>query len=251
VTEENQLVDRLWAYVHGELAPHERTALEQALRQDALLSRQVDSIRALHRALATSLSQSPEHSPETLTERVLAALPPLPEPAVVQVDSARPSRAARLLLRPLTYEVASLAAAAALIVAALPYRAAGPVAWTEALFSGATYRGQPSSFTPVEAAACLRTLKVAVFEGFRTLCAERIPARWGQRQDWNLAFSFEDLGGGRARIAITASDLTGAAIRRWECETNDPTAWRREAGALGRQIAAELSGRRSAASRSD
>lgn len=244
---------RMWGYVHDEMSDRERESFEAELRADPRLQEEAASIRAVDMKLSRLLPYA-ELSTEEISDRILRALERdvgLGEPAavprrttVVAFPRWREYVTSGVFSR-WSFGVAA-AAAALLIVGAIPHLTVGPVTWDRPEFVTTTYRGgdpdaQPA-YTPRDAAACLSSLKESIrrAQGGRDtgLCA--ILRR--DKPDWTLGFSFRQAPEGAICVRVGARNTSTGESFSWQRRADGLDNFLLEADDFAGEIADALTG---------
>lgn len=125
--------DQVWAYLHNELTPEERTRFEQALAVDSSLRETLEECRTMHRELNMLGDRQLE---EHLLAEWESEHPEFREPR------------SRSRLRIIRFMLPLAAAAALLVIFVLP-RQEGPVRWQRTIYGAAPQlRGESSGAQP-------------------------------------------------------------------------------------------------------
>ncbi|MCF7817099.1 MAG: hypothetical protein K9M54_04390 [Kiritimatiellales bacterium] len=221
--------DQIWAYLHNELAPEQKERFEQALQNDPGLRDALEECQATHTELASLLPllDTAGESDDQLEERLLAEWETEhPEYAERSVQTPR-----RNILR-FTLPLAA-AAAAALILLALPWNP-GPVRWQRTAYGTAPQlRGQPAE-QPHYTRAELKQTSRELQEAIESRLADA-PGRWV------LQISLQELAAGSLSVEISGHPRADAnRSSHWSQSFQTLELFRANIPLLGKQVADDL-----------
>lgn len=221
--------DQIWAYLHGELSSGERERFEQALQNDSDLRDVLEECRATHAKLQSLLPliDTAGESDDQLEERLLAEWETEhPEYAELPVQTPR-----RNILR-VTLPLAA-AAAAALVLLALPWNP-GPVRWQRTAYGTAPQlRGQPAG-QPHYSRAELKQTSRELQEAIESRLADA-PGRWV------LQISMQELAAGSLSVEISGHPRANETrSNHWNQSFQTLERFRANIPMFGKQVADDL-----------
>ncbi|MBN1675597.1 MAG: hypothetical protein JXR37_31435 [Kiritimatiellae bacterium] len=238
--------EQIWAYVHGELAPAARAALDEALQQDSGLRGQVAAATAMDRRLRRLMPMG-EWTDEDLTGRILAQwerdsahvdeCPRTDERPVPSPEPPIPFPGRRRLVPGFGRLAIGLAAALLIAVGVVRFRGSPP-RWAPPEFAAPQYRGAGSQtqYTAETARTASSLLRAAVARSARRAAAAGEPLRG----KWALSLRFEELQAGAFRIEIHAREARTGSTQKGAARYEDLPAFRAAVDELGDEIVARL-----------
>jgi len=246
---EKPSVEKIWAYVHGEMEAPERTSIERAAKQDAELAEEIQRVNSLNGRLRALLPLT-EWTSEDLEDRILEALErDLPEGRAPSQPAEKPIVFPRIEIDISSWAIrwwaTGIAAVAAslLVFGGVVHYVNGPVGWSQPEFAVLQYRGSgdESLYSKEDAAYCLSALKKALHDEYARLVPARksaalLPAGTTRR----LGFRFREAPEAKLRVEIQAYDQNGAPARLWTQEYGSVESCVAGARAFAEQVAGDL-----------
>jgi hypothetical protein len=217
--------DKIWAYLHNELAGEEKVQFELALENSPELRKELDSRRLLHNEL-NGMSQdelTDDQLENLLLEEWEAEHPELREPEKVSSN-----RILRLVI--------PLAAAAVIVLVAMPLRPS-PIDWQRTAYGTAPQlRGQLETrlhYRSTELKRIDRALRLAIETEVKQLPEPIEP--------WQLKIHLQELAAGALAIEISGHPVDHPeASRIWNLNFKDMETCIDGLPMVGKQVANEL-----------
>lgn len=232
---ETRDIERLWAYVHGELDAEQRAAVKLQLAQDDAFRQQAE---ALFRAdgWLRDAARAATWSDEMLVDRALAAMDA--EASAAGGAGGEVIEARTGFGRALWRAVAGVAAAAALLLVVWPRVYVSGVRFAPAEVVGYQARGDAAS-APVTSALesqanrCWELLEQAIQDA-----AQAKGIRTSSRL--TLTFRYQALAGDAFSIRVRAVDRQGVVVDEWSGEYSGQSAFLEQVGQSANVIAEDL-----------
>jgi len=208
---------RVWRYVHGEMAQAEEAEFARELQRDSSLAGEHAAARRLD-SLLRELMPATALTDEALAARILDEIErdaEAPAPLPFPTRTARPRRS----LTAYWPGLATLAAAALLLVLVLPPSSQPPFHWEPARFEVAQYRGETSPepvYDAEDAERCRLALRKAVEDG-RKEATHKASADAAKRDmpSRTFTFLFRELADGTAGIVVKLYNDDGEVAEQW------------------------------------
>lgn len=214
--------DKIWAYLHHELAPDEAECFDLALDKDPALREALEDRRSSHETL-TELD-SGVLSNEQIEEQLLAEWA-AEHPEYAEKSKPRTGRKFLQIAAPLA------AAAALVLLLTLP---SGPIRWQRTVYGNAPqWRGESAAqphYTRAELKQAARELQAAV------------EAAGEPVQEWTLRIYLQELANGTlaAELSGSISSTDRSDTVRWNESFQSLENFRQNVPRCGKQIADEL-----------
>lgn len=218
----------IWAYLHNELAPEDKTRFEEALQNDATLRAALDEYRATHTRLKDLMPHIDEVALDNqkLEESLLAEWES-EHPEYAETSADQPRRKILRFALPL-----AAAAAAAILLFALP---SDPIRWQRTLYgSSPQLRGQSAA----QPRYTQSDLNPAVDQ------LQKIISNTGQlTEQWNLQVSLQELADGALSVEVAGQPRRNRGFSRvWNENFQTLEDFRQKLPRFGKQIADDLTG---------
>lgn len=236
---EDTPIERIWAYVHGEMEVSERVAIEQAAAEDPELAAELERLESLNANLRQLIPLA-EWTDQELEDRVLEAL---------EQDLPDEEEAGRPAAEPIAFPTPGIdisawairlwstgiaaAAASLFIFGGVVHHLNGPIGWSQPEFAVTQYRGADEFLYSMEdAATCLSALKKALHDEYTRLAPGKTR--------WQLRFRFGETPATKLKVEIHATDGRPAPVRQWAEEYDSVAGCLAGSGELAKRVAGDL-----------